>query len=802
MISPIRNLAVAAATLVTGSIAAAGHAPNLLPPAAPSHSYSAPAYGGAPAACPPAGVEMHGTAVQHYAPAPAPAPAGRYVTGTTGQVYSGGRNAQASMSLFNGGYFFLGHSVGDGIGYNDGYTLFGGFVPLVDTAHGDGIWAAQGQYMILQDHGFEGDSAYSIGLMRRQAIGRGVLSAGAFYDWDSRFGDFDRVGFNIGYTGCKFSFNANYYNVVDDDAQQLSRHVGHTQFVANDGTARGNGTVPYTGGHPGGSGHPGYNVNRGGNHPGIGGFDNLAQDITSTQVAGLDGFDVNFGYLICPSKCDCCRGLRATTGFYGYNGHGIDSFFGWRAGLLYDANPNFVLAGQLNTDDQFGTTVNATGIWTPCRKTSTKLAKVCCGTDHCGRPITRTQCRTRSPFLYDLVQRQNRIAIADSTSTERVFLSDPKTGERYRVVSVGNGVSTTRDGAAPEGTSLNPYASLADVQAFSGQDDILYVQGGSDFDENLTLKTGQDVIGEGSTRVFHSVEHGDFTLGTVTGDTSRSVIGARSNIGNTGPGGGDAINVGEGHVIIDRVITRGDIDANTIADGRLEISDTIIDCGQLRVVDYNGGAMFDGSVTLTGVRVFQEAGSTEQALLIDAIDGDFIATRLDQEGLADFNDDWFTLNLAAPNDNYDGRNGFFSEDAAAASVTNVGGNIVIARSVFNSNGIQNGTHPANASNVTLSGTGVTGLHLANSDFSNQILTIDNNSGGLFLENALSQGNALPTNTLPALADAALIDALFSVGNVDVNAGAVEVLGNPIDTKFITTEPMLSVNPLFNGGTLK
>ena len=212
--------------------------------------------------------------------------------------------------------------------------------------------------------------------------------------------------------------------------------------------------------------------------------------------------------------------------------------------------------------------------------------------------------------------------------------------------------------------------------------------------------------------------------------------------------------------------------------------------------------MFDGSVTLTGVRVFQEAGSTEQALLIDAIDGDFIATRLDQEGLADFNDDWFTLNLAAPNDNWDGRNGFFSEDAAAASVTNVGGNIVITRSVFNSNGINNGTHPATTRNVTLSGAGTTGIHLANNDFANQILSIDNASDGLFLENTLSQGVSLPTNTLPALADAALIDALFSVGNVGVNAGAVEVLANPIDTKFIGTEPMLSVNPLFNGGTLK
>ena len=45
MISPIRTLALSAAALVTGSIAQAGHAPSVLPPATP-HSYSTPSYDG------------------------------------------------------------------------------------------------------------------------------------------------------------------------------------------------------------------------------------------------------------------------------------------------------------------------------------------------------------------------------------------------------------------------------------------------------------------------------------------------------------------------------------------------------------------------------------------------------------------------------------------------------------------------------------------------------------------------------------------------------------------------------------
>ena len=788
MISPVKSLAVAAAALFTGSIAQAGHAPAMLPPAVPSTAYSAPAncpsshdvVVGAPA--------VRGTAVDMYA-APAPAAAPGVIHGSTGQVYGSGHrqtaNARANVGG-SGAYVYLGHSVGDGVGYDDGYSLFGAFVPLANTARGDGIWFAQGQYMLLQDHGFEGDSAFGIGLGRRQVVGNGVLSAAAFYDWDSRFGDYDQLGFNIGYQGCRFSVFGNYYNVLDDDNTTLSQHVSHTQFVANDG-AGANGTTPYAGGHPG------YNVGLpGGTHPNTGGFDNLAQDITTQGITGLDGFDVNFGYLLLPSKCDCCRGLRATAGFYGYRGHGIDDFYGARGGLIYDANPNFLLGAQLQGDDQFGTTVNATAIWTPCRRTPSQCVKVCCGTDSCGRPIYSRRNRVRSPFLYDLVQRQNRVALARTSNVERVFLSDPKTGERYRVVSVSNNGHADYDRTAPEGTSQNPYATIADVEAFSGQDDILFVHGGSDFNENLTLKTGQDVIGEGSTRVFHSVEHGDFSLGTVTGDTSRSIIGSAANIGV----GGDAINVGEGHVIIDRVLTRGDIDANTIADGRLEISDTIVDCGQIRVSDYQGGAMFDGSVTLTGVRVFTEAGSTATALDIDNIGGDLVVTKLDQDGLAAFNDDWFTLNLAAPNDNWDGRNGFFATDAPAASVTNVGGNVVFTRSVFNSTSLPVAGDPGFAgsgaggvANVLISGTN--GVHLANNDFANQLINLENVS---FLENVSYHGSDLFAVSTIAGPNALIEEALFGMGNTNLSAGTVEVLANPIDAAYIPPVLGASVNP--------
>ena len=73
MISPVRNLALAAAALVTGSIASAGHGPAALPPATlESHAgvYSAPAAPvGSPAYCPPSAY----SAVNMYtAPAAAP----------------------------------------------------------------------------------------------------------------------------------------------------------------------------------------------------------------------------------------------------------------------------------------------------------------------------------------------------------------------------------------------------------------------------------------------------------------------------------------------------------------------------------------------------------------------------------------------------------------------------------------------------------------------------------------------------------------------------------------------------------
>ena len=790
MISPVRNLAVAAAALLTGSIAQAGHVPHVMPPTSAQSisSYSAPA------ACPPAHVSpapIQGTAVQmHQAPVAAPAPG--YISGATGTVYGGGQRQSANARANVGGsgaYVYLGHSVGDGVGYHDGYSLFGAFVPLANTAKGDGIWFAQGQYMILQDSGFEGDSAFGVGLGRRQVVGNGVLSAAAFYDWDSRFGDFDQLGFNIGYQGCRFSVFGNYYNVLDDNAEQLTRHVSHTKFIANDG-AGSNGTQPAP------SGHPGYSTQYpGGTHPNTGGFDNLAQDITTRGVTGLDGFDVNFGYLILPSKCDCCRGLRATAGFYGYRGHGIDDFYGARGGLLYDANPNFLLGAQIQGDDYFGTTVNATAIWTPCRRTPSRCVKVCCGTDSCGRPIYSRQNRVRSPFLYDLVQRQNRVAIARTSNVERVFLSDPKTGERYRVVSVGNSQHPSRDLTAPEGTSLNPYDTIAEVEQFSGQGDILFVQGGSDFDENLTLKTDQKVIGEGSQRIFHSTEHGDFTLGTVTGDTSRSIIGSTGNIGI----GGDAINVGDGHVIIDRVITRGDIDANNVT-GDLEISDTIVDCGQIRVSDYTG------NLTLNGVRVFVEPGSAQTALQVENLSGNLIATEINREGLQPFNTNWITAGALAGDPEWDGRNGFIADQGSAASVVNVGGDVVFTRSVFTSNALpvapqfgQLASSTVGAQpNVLFENTGV--LHLANNNFSNQLTVFGNYADRMAIENVnYSQADLFATSTT-AGPNNFLDIALNGVGNTGITPGTVEVLGNPIDAKLIAPELPGSVNPFFNGGT--
>ena len=809
MISPVRTLAAAAAALVTGSIAQAGHVPSVLPPATPVHQASPmPATGGS-AYCPPSvpagAYDSHdvvvgssigrGSAVQMNA-APV-APQSTVITGSTAQVYGRNTNARANVGG-SGAYVYLGHSVGDGVGYRDGYSLFGAFVPLLDTAHGDGIWFSQGHYLLLQDDNFEGDSAFGIGLGRRQVVGNGVLSLAGFYDWDSRFGDYDQLGFNIGYTGCRFSFNANYYNVLDDDADQLSRHVSHTKFVANDGTGNGqfrpgSNNPRYNGHQPYAPAHPGYGVAQGGAHPGQGGFDNLAQDITTSTVRGLDGFDVNFGYLVLPSKCDCCRGLRATAGFYGYSGHGIDNFYGARGGLLYDANPNFLLGAQLQDDDRFGTTINATAVWTPCRRTPCRTQKVCCGTDSCGRPIYSRRTRVRSPFLYDLVQRQNRIALAQDTDVQRVFLSDPKTGERYRVVHVGNTAGFGKDTNAAEGTSQNAYATIADVEAFSQAGDILFVQGGSEFDENLTLKADQKLIGEGSNYVFSSTEHGDFTLGTVTGDTSRSVIGETANLGVSG----NAISVGEGHVVIDRVITRGDILANNITDGQLVIRDTIVDCGNIEITNYAGGAMFDGSVTLDGVRVFTEAGSTATALILDNISGDVIAKQLDQDGLFAQNDSWFTLNLAAPNDNWDGRNGFFATDGSAASITNIGGNVVLTQSVFNSTSLPvdsgvGGAGLAGPANVTIGPVGG-GLHLANNAFSGQLVSI-NAGTDTFLEN-LSYGVAdvFAQGGSGAFVHDPLVNALFSVGNTGVSDNTLEVLGNPFDGRLLPTTGT-SINP--------
>ncbi len=174
-------------------------------------------------------------------------------------------------------------------------------------------------------------------------------------------------------------------------------------------------------------------------------------------------------------------------GAYSYNSALVDEFSGVRVRSGAQFMRGLIVSGEVNHDDRF----NFTGVLS----VSLMFGGNARGTEYglLGRDLEPT---VRNDHIVRFQQ-------------DLILAIDPDTGLPYNVFHVDN----TADPGFATGTVETPFTSLADAEAASSTDDIIFVRPGDgttrNMDEGIVLKDGQLFLGSGVQHLI-PVQNGEF----------------------------------------------------------------------------------------------------------------------------------------------------------------------------------------------------------------------------------------------------------------------------------------------------
>ncbi len=188
--------------------------------------------------------------------------------------------------------------------------------------------------------------------------------------------------------------------------------------------------------------------------------------------SALEGFDVTLRTRPAPLAF-----MNGTVDFggYGYGSDLVDYFGGGRARFGFQILRGMIVNAEVNHDDRFDTTGVLQLAWI--------MGANARGTEY-------------SPLGRDLdpTMRNDHIV---RFQQDLVLAIDPDTGLPYNVLHVDN----TADPAFSDGTVRTPFRSLADAEAASIAEDIIFVREGDGttafYNNGITLKNGQLLLGDG-----------------------------------------------------------------------------------------------------------------------------------------------------------------------------------------------------------------------------------------------------------------------------------------------------------------
>lgn len=343
-----------------------------------------------------------------------------------------------------GGYFRINHTVGDGVGWNDGgFTQFGGWLPFTEFGS-DTMLYGEARTFLTNDAVVGG----LWGLGARRYLTDWDRFVGATVYMDRNYGSSDISGFgqftaSLETIGEFWDARLNGYFPTNDTVRQLTG--------ANAGT-----TI---------SGDPFYQGNRI-FFPGHANF-----------LQALQGGDAEIGIPLLPGG----QWLRGYVGYYAYNSNSNKDIEGFRGRLEAQLSDDLSVQGIVTDDRTFGTLVNL--------NVDIRLGG--------GRPMRAFPSLTTRERMYLPVQRNWRIATDTYRDKIKVVARDVGDHHKIGVAWVDNSAA-----AAGDGTVEHPFQTLAQAEAAANIDLILVKHGNGDYDGGISLKDNQRLLGEGREHLF------------------------------------------------------------------------------------------------------------------------------------------------------------------------------------------------------------------------------------------------------------------------------------------------------------
>ncbi len=440
---------------------------------------------------------------------------------------------------------------------------------------------------------------------------------------------------------------------------------------------------------------------------------------TDYQQIGPPGFETFFQNVIVlePGSDSALRGFDATlnmrpaflgmvngtvgVGGYGYGSELVEYFGGGRVRASMELLQGMILTAEVNHDDRFDTTGVLNFTW--------MFGVNARGNEYAGlgRDLERT-------IRNDHIVR---------TSGELLVAINPDTGLPYNVIHVNN----TADAAFGDGTIETPFTSLADAEAASMANDVIFVQTGDGtarfMDEGITLKDGQYFLGQGVDHIIPIQDGLNYVIET-------DGVGGVPTI--SGSFRGNAVTLADNNTVrgfnIDGTAGRGGGMANGIFGDGFTLADDPLVNGIIEDVSINNAILSGVSINgIAGDWTFNRVTSTT-----NGVDGIFIQNACDPTSVLTF-----TNNVLDGN----GEDGLHLLNYDAETLT-------ISQNQANDNG-RDGIRLENFKNQ--SGNGLTldllanettgndqfGVHIAGGDGNLRILNgniTDNAGGGLRISN--------------------------------------------------------------------
>lgn len=363
----------------------------------------------------------------------------------------------------------LRHFAGEGVANRDSFTTFELFQPFWQGW--SGMWFVDGR-LLLDNHTNSGGNI-GAGYRYLDPWMNRLWGASLWYDVDDTHREtFHQVGISLESLGDFFDFRTNVYIPVGDTEETTGFSAAAARF-----SGRG-----------------------------------ILLDRTRFEEVAMTGLDIEGGV---PVPGFEPYSLRAYAGYYFFDADGNPDLHGVSGRVEGYLLPNLSLQLELTHDRVFDTNlVFAVSVFfggeaVPASSAGGLPYRAIRGQSPTydggvGVPVQSGFGRSR---LYDTVQRNYNVVVAERNTFETVTAVDPLTGLPLVVRHLDSNVASNGTG-----TFESPFNSDTSLLVGSSAGDVLFVHSGSTIDDNVTLLANQRLLGQ-APGVTHLV---DTQFGTVT----------------------------------------------------------------------------------------------------------------------------------------------------------------------------------------------------------------------------------------------------------------------------------------------